>query len=267
MKVLIRLYPADWRERHGAELEGLLKQHPMTPRDVLDLIRGAMDARLRARRHATRETDRGPTMTSNHGGWLDWISALVAVLIVLFAPRYMTGFGLTAVLFLCLAVFGMWVRRGTVRTTWSGASKLEVRSRSYPAGTAGASGWFLVLGALLLLVWVVLSQVGVLNVEHSFVWLIVSLNLPYGLAVLALIQFWRQARRAGCASPTGEAALLFSGCAYLTVLLTSALLIGPLPGGSLVLPASHRAARRALPPPTGSRLPHWGRCPPHPSVA
>ncbi|HEX6506189.1 MAG TPA: hypothetical protein VF221_01015 [Chloroflexota bacterium] len=58
MKALLRFYPADWRERYGVELEALLEEHPTTLRDVLDLIRGAVDARLHFRqRAANRDTD------------------------------------------------------------------------------------------------------------------------------------------------------------------------------------------------------------------
>jgi hypothetical protein len=73
-------------------------------------------------------------------------------------------------------------------------------------------------------------------------------GLLLGLAVLALIQFWCKARRAEYTSPTGEIALLFSGFAYLVVLLTSALLpvwatlafaAAPLLGGPLsIMPGS-----------------------------
>jgi hypothetical protein len=136
-------------------------------------------------------------MTSNDGQRLDWILALVAVLIVFFAPRDTAGFGLIALLLLCLAMLGMWVRHRRFKCASSDLNETGVGSRSGPSGSSQASGWRLVLGALVLLLWVVLSQVCLLNVEDSFVWLIVSLNLPFGLAVLALIQLWRQARGQG----------------------------------------------------------------------
>jgi hypothetical protein len=43
---LLRLYPTVWRERYGDELLALLEDHPATVADHLDLIRGALDARL-----------------------------------------------------------------------------------------------------------------------------------------------------------------------------------------------------------------------------
>jgi len=55
---LARLYPRAWRRRYGAEFAALLEQQPLTPGLVLDVVRGALDARMRARRqqrtHAVR---------------------------------------------------------------------------------------------------------------------------------------------------------------------------------------------------------------------
>ena len=52
MRWLVRLYPSDWRERYGAELEALLDEVPASARQVLDLVRGAIDARM----HLVRTT-------------------------------------------------------------------------------------------------------------------------------------------------------------------------------------------------------------------
>jgi hypothetical protein len=43
---LIRLYPSAWRERYGAELADLMAARPPSPRDRLDVVRGALDAHL-----------------------------------------------------------------------------------------------------------------------------------------------------------------------------------------------------------------------------
>jgi hypothetical protein len=43
---LLRLYPADWRERYEEEFLALLEARPPTVRDRFDVIRGAIDARL-----------------------------------------------------------------------------------------------------------------------------------------------------------------------------------------------------------------------------
>jgi hypothetical protein len=43
---LVRLYPAAWRERYEAEFVAMLDERPPTALDRLDIIRGAIDARL-----------------------------------------------------------------------------------------------------------------------------------------------------------------------------------------------------------------------------
>jgi hypothetical protein len=46
MSRLVALYPAAWRARYGDEMEALLAAHPPTLADRLDLVRGALDARI-----------------------------------------------------------------------------------------------------------------------------------------------------------------------------------------------------------------------------
>lgn len=46
MSRLLRLYPASWRERYGDEFLSLLADRPPTVRDSVDIVRGALDARL-----------------------------------------------------------------------------------------------------------------------------------------------------------------------------------------------------------------------------
>ena len=43
---LVRLYPRAWRERYGAEMSAMLEQIPLTPAAVIDLVAGAIDARV-----------------------------------------------------------------------------------------------------------------------------------------------------------------------------------------------------------------------------
>jgi DNA-binding PadR family transcriptional regulator len=43
---ILRLYPPAWRERYEAEMVALLEQHQITFWTVLDLLVGALDARL-----------------------------------------------------------------------------------------------------------------------------------------------------------------------------------------------------------------------------
>ena len=46
MSALVRLYPRSWRERYEDEFLGLLEVRPPTMRDRVDILRGALDARL-----------------------------------------------------------------------------------------------------------------------------------------------------------------------------------------------------------------------------
>lgn len=46
MILLLKLYPRSWRERYGDELADLVRHQSWTPALVIDLIAGAIDARL-----------------------------------------------------------------------------------------------------------------------------------------------------------------------------------------------------------------------------
>jgi len=68
-RLLIRLYPARWRDRYGDEFEALLEARPLGPFDVADIVLGAIDARLRPHgRGAPSTYARGFTMSLRIGG-------------------------------------------------------------------------------------------------------------------------------------------------------------------------------------------------------
>jgi hypothetical protein len=46
MSALVRLYPRAWRERYETEFLGILEARPPSRRDRVDIVRGALDARL-----------------------------------------------------------------------------------------------------------------------------------------------------------------------------------------------------------------------------
>src|SRR6266498_3918563 len=46
MNRLVRLYPAPWRERYETEFVALLEERPPKALEGLDIIRGAIDARI-----------------------------------------------------------------------------------------------------------------------------------------------------------------------------------------------------------------------------
>ena len=69
-RILVRLYPADWRARHGEELAAILEERPPGPMDTLDLLHGALDAHIRsqvARARLGREGGRVPRGRVTHG--------------------------------------------------------------------------------------------------------------------------------------------------------------------------------------------------------
>jgi hypothetical protein len=61
---LVRLYPGSWRARYGDELAHVLAAQPLTPRIVIDIIGGAIDARLHRPVTAPTGAD-GGKMTSS----------------------------------------------------------------------------------------------------------------------------------------------------------------------------------------------------------
>ena len=61
MKILLRLYPKAWRNLYGDEFAGILARQRLTPRLLLDIIGGAVDARLQPQVRMAE----GDTMTRN----------------------------------------------------------------------------------------------------------------------------------------------------------------------------------------------------------
>jgi hypothetical protein len=56
---LVRLYPAAWRERYGAELEDLIDRQPASLRVMLDVLLGALDAHVHPELGPTAATPDG----------------------------------------------------------------------------------------------------------------------------------------------------------------------------------------------------------------
>ena len=54
MRILLRLYPKAWRNLYGDEFAGILKAQRMSPRLLLDIIGGAVDARLQPQVHSNK---------------------------------------------------------------------------------------------------------------------------------------------------------------------------------------------------------------------
>jgi drug/metabolite transporter (DMT)-like permease len=58
MSLLVRLYPAAWRDRYGDEMAAVLEDRPPGPFDVADLMLGAIDAHLHLRGLGSRSEHR-----------------------------------------------------------------------------------------------------------------------------------------------------------------------------------------------------------------
>jgi hypothetical protein len=69
-RLLVRLYPADWRARYGDEFEALLDERLLGPFDVVDVALSAFDARLRSRGASVAgDPPGGFAMTLRVGGY------------------------------------------------------------------------------------------------------------------------------------------------------------------------------------------------------
>jgi hypothetical protein len=90
--LLIRCYPAAWRERYGDEFKAVLDERPLGPFDVADVLLGALDARLRMRdRRAVVNQRKGFSMSLRIGG----IAAILGATTL--AASWLLGYGMVVV--------------------------------------------------------------------------------------------------------------------------------------------------------------------------
>lgn len=88
MTRLIALYPHDWRTRYEAEFLSLMADRPPDPLDWLDIIRGAIDARLhpQVRPSSEQPPASAPEQRwSNRIGWLTLVGGLLWIATTLIA--------------------------------------------------------------------------------------------------------------------------------------------------------------------------------------
>jgi hypothetical protein len=110
--LLLRLYPASWRERYGDEVVALLAERGLTVADRLDLIRGAVDARLHPAAPSAL-----PWIAAILGGAL-WIAAGLAVALQPVPPDWpgylieMIPIALGGTVLVGVAAIGAWLRAG-----------------------------------------------------------------------------------------------------------------------------------------------------------
>jgi len=82
-RLLLRLYPARWRARYGDEFELILRDRPLGPFDVADVILGALDAQLHLRGHGAASIHRkGFAMTLRIGGFAAILGGLLWFLVL-----------------------------------------------------------------------------------------------------------------------------------------------------------------------------------------
>ncbi|HVQ21791.1 MAG TPA: hypothetical protein VMT36_00840 [Candidatus Saccharimonadia bacterium] len=94
MSNLLRLYPQAWRDRYGDELLAVLEDRPASLTDYLDLMRGALDARLHPQVRGTATPDKESSMNqrvlalSAFAGGVFWMAGFAAWLT---SPLDVTG--------------------------------------------------------------------------------------------------------------------------------------------------------------------------------
>ena len=107
---VLRLYPSAWRERYGDEMAAMLASGPMTARVVLDLLAGAVDARVSPQAIVHASTHKEPMMTS-----------ICGTATALSMRDHLKG--------------AMWIIVGTAILTWLAVGLREVFGRTVPIAT------------------------------------------------------------------------------------------------------------------------------------
>lgn len=176
---LLRLYPAAWRARYEAEVLALLEQVDLGPRARLDLLRGALDARLHAR-------SRLPAVAALLSGGL-WTVAGIAV-VGQPAPPDWPGYlvdilplTVAAVVAGLVGIVGCWARRS------DDGGRLGTLGVLVAVG--GHVGWAVSLGATLTqagsgLVTVVCQAIALAGCLLVGLVLVRTEDLPIGAAIL-----------------------------------------------------------------------------------
>jgi hypothetical protein len=171
---LIALYPRTWRERYGDEFLALLSERPPDPLDRIDIVRGAIDARLHPQPDPQRSPEpleplpyNGPWSIRRAGivslvGGFFWIATIG---IAVNGPIMRDGLHvyrdvgaaiMTFLISVALLIVGLWAAAATL------PSRSRVaRTAALVAGLAGAvwaiAPWLLMFGAVMCLGFAILA--------------------------------------------------------------------------------------------------------------
>ena len=166
--LLIRCYPAAWRERYGDEFASILDERPLGPFDVADILLGALDARLRLHdRRAAVTQRRGFSMSLRIGG----IAAILGAGVL--ASAWFLGSGIfvdNGPVAGFLLVLGL----GLLVLALAGLTSFQARTYPVTSWTAFA---LLVVGTVL----AIISFIGVAAEEEGY-WELGIISLLVGLA-------------------------------------------------------------------------------------
>lgn len=86
IKLLLVCYPARWRERYGEEFAFVLESRPLGPFDVVDVLLGALDARLHLRglgAASAASPGSGAAMSQRIGGWAAIVGGTLWLIVAL----------------------------------------------------------------------------------------------------------------------------------------------------------------------------------------
>ena len=187
----LRLYPHAWRRRYADEVGGLLEHRPPRLADVLDLARGALDARL----HPSRPS-RLPGVSAITGGaiWTVWSIVMLTSPAPPDWPGYsieMLPSAIVAVACFGIAVIGAWLRVG------DGADRFE--RLAVMIAVAGHIAWAVGLGA------------AITGVAYGSVTAIASTGAAIGTALVGFALLRRADARIGALVALAAVGLLIPG--------------------------------------------------------
>lgn len=112
--LLLRCYPARWRDRYGEEFAAILAERPLGPFDVADVLLGALDAQLHLRGRGAVDPSAGmPDMSSRIGGWasiaggITWLLVFFLSVTQVDAGAVGMGIQLVGTVLLLVALIGL----------------------------------------------------------------------------------------------------------------------------------------------------------------